>query len=310
MQARKAEPESTLLPMSTPAEPVLPFKAEPDRWAPPMVPAEVGGAHHREDEDEGTGTILAEVALARDTLPFTRPERAEPAQTILAALAVEEYPLGSFPGTRPAPRFEPEMLLPEEAPAPPPWIGPLASREQPETKTVPELDEAVPPAPQIATTTAGEAPKEAGATMSPEQVQLELSIERLSAISAEIAEGRSTRTDVLRRHELSERAWVANDRRWTEALREEKARGQSRLRAASDRAYIEAVEGFRGPITLSEYARIAVAIERGRADQVLDELKIQRPALMRIVRLWTKRIATDAKLAEETRLLLSQARSS
>jgi hypothetical protein len=42
-----------------------------------------------------------------------------------------------------------------------------------------------------------------------------------------------------------------------------------------------------------------VALQRGEANEVLDGLKIQRPALMPIQRLWAKKVAADRKLAGE-----------
>jgi hypothetical protein len=78
-----------------------------------------------------------------------------------------------------------------------------------------------------------------------------------------------------------------------DAIGEELARGAHDLRAASDRAYVAAVEGFRGHITPDEYTRIVASLERGQVYPVLDELKIQRPALMHILRVWTRKVTSD-----------------
>jgi hypothetical protein len=127
----------------------------------------------------------------------------------------------------------------------------------------------------------------------------EIPVERFAAIAAEIAEGRSPRVEVLRAHDLSERAWEAVERHWRAEIGREVSRGGARLQGAYDRAYVAAVEGFRGPVTLAEYVRLAVALQRGEANEVLDGLKIQRPALMPIQRLWAKKVAADRKLAGE-----------
>ncbi|MCK6587430.1 MAG: hypothetical protein L6Q76_07585, partial [Polyangiaceae bacterium] len=66
---------------------------------------------------------------------------------------------------------------------------------------------------------------------------------------------------------------------------------------------------FRGPILDSEYARIVVGMERRQSKETLDALKIQRPALMPILRLWTKRVASNAKLARSVIDQLSHLRT-
>jgi hypothetical protein len=235
-------------------------------------------------------TLNAEVLPVGKVLPFVTPERAEPSPSIMAAPPLQSLSFGPLPGH--APTIEPEVMLPKTL-EPPAMIGPLA-RGEVEKPKAPEVTEAAPAATHIP----------------PEEEQVELSIERFSGISAEIAEGRAARAEVLRRHHLTERAWRANEQRWTKALDQERANGSSRIRTASDRAYVEAVESFRGPITLPEYARIAIGLERGSTKEVLDDLRIQQPALMRIVRLWTRKIATDTKLGEEMRALLAEMRGS
>lgn len=131
----------------------------------------------------------------------------------------------------------------------------------------------------------------------PEPAPVELSIEQVATIAAEIAERRQDQAAVLEAHGLRERGWSENKRRWMAAIEEQAARGAQALRAAYDAAYVARVERFRGVITLEEYARILVALDRGRTEETLDTLKIQRPALMPIVRLWTKKVAKDSKLA-------------
>ncbi|AGP34364.1 hypothetical protein [Sorangium cellulosum] len=133
-------------------------------------------------------------------------------------------------------------------------------------------------------------------------------VERFAAISAEIAERRAPRPEVLRAHGLGERAWDAVERRFR-ALLDKDARAGGRLRAAHDAAYVAAVETLRGPIALEEYARIAVGLERGAAGEVLDALAIQRAALMPIVRVWTKKAAGNMALSAELMALLEKLRA-
>jgi hypothetical protein len=142
-------------------------------------------------------------------------------------------------------------------------------------------------------------PEPEAAPLEPEPAPDAIPIERFAAISAEIAEARAPRGEVLRSHDLQEGAWTATERHWESALMAEATRGSDQLRTAYDHAYVAAVESFRGSITVEEYVRLVVGLERKRADQVLDELKIQRPALMRVIRLWTRKVAADARLFGE-----------
>jgi hypothetical protein len=65
---------------------------------------------------------------------------------------------------------------------------------------------------------------------------------------------------------------------------------------------------MRGPITAAEYARLVVGIERKQGDHVLDDLHIQRPALMPVIRVWAKKAAADPKLFGEVNATLTALR--
>jgi hypothetical protein len=133
-------------------------------------------------------------------------------------------------------------------------------------------------------------------------------VERFAAICAEIAARRAPRSEVLRAHGLEERAWLAAERVIRAAIDRDVVAGSTRLRSAADRAYVEAVERLRGPITLEEYVQLAVALEQGSPEEALDALGIQRPALMPIVRLWTKKIEGDPQLASSALSLMGALR--
>lgn len=201
--------------------------------------------------------------------------------------------------------------------APPPMLGPLAmlgSLPRADTAQAPvgagthKPEQATPP--QAPTTPEQAAPPQTPARPEPETEAppVALTLEETATIAAELAEGKAERAEVLDAHGVRENAWRASEARWNAALAAEQGRGRSDLRGAYDAAYTARVEGFRGPITIEEYARIMVGLERGQANGVLDELKIQRPALMPIVRLWAKRVAKDAKLGEAAAKALREAR--
>lgn len=167
-------------------------------------------------------------------------------------------------------------------------IGPLATVEMVRNKPAKQAGEAK-------ETVAAEE-KEA-APVEVEEEEVDLSIEETATIAAEIAEGKMERAKVLEARELSERVWEKNVARWNEAMEEEQGRGKNALRGAYDVAYVKRVEGFRGGITVEEYARILVGMERGKVEAALDGMGIQRAALMPVVRVWARKVARDGTLA-------------
>ncbi len=317
----------------------LPFKSGTDK-PPEGAPAQPG--HRAAGSLSASGTLLpGTVLVPKEPLPFGRAERNEAPPEVLQPPPYAQVPSFGLPPLAPVaappvvtpppvvappivappvvppivappivppivapppvvapPVAPPPVVPPPVVPPPPPRIGPLA-REVVEEDTAQGV-----PTPPI-----DSPPAEVIVPVPPEEPLAALSIERFSAIAAEIAEKRDPKAEVLCKNDLTESDWTANEQLWTKALEDERARGSSRLRAASDRAYVEAVEGFRGPITLADHARITLGLERGQVNPVLDELRIQRPALMRIIRLWTKKIAADMKLSEEARALLASLRA-
>ncbi|WP_437588942.1 DUF2169 family type VI secretion system accessory protein [Sorangium sp. So ce1000] len=276
------------------AKPALPFISgasapgiERESTAPLEDPAVMGR--------RGTGPLGP--TLSGGGLPFhpSFPERPgtlpAPPTSLSSVAALELEP--ELPRTRPA---APEAEVEREAPIdvlPPPMIGPVSVPARPApgeaAAGVPSVAAAEEPAAAVAEDR--EAP-------APEPPPFELSIEQVAAIAAEIAERRQDQAVVLHARGLHERAWSENQQRWTAAIEEQASRGSHALRAAYDAAYVAQVEQFRGAITPEEYARILLALDRRRTDETLDALKIQRPALMPIVRLWTGALARDATLAD------------
>ncbi|MDI3290146.1 DUF2169 domain-containing protein [Polyangium sp. 15x6] len=192
----------------------------------------------------------------------------------------------------PASRPPPPDMVPPGLPAAPPMIGPLATvRAAAPPELAAPLEIAAPPAPPPP------APVEIAPEPLPELDPATFTIDRFATLSAEIAERRESRADLLRRNELSERTFAALELRFSRALADESSRGEHEERTKYDRAYVAAVEGFRGPITAEEYARIMASLVRGQANAVLDELRIQRPALMPILRSWAKNAAGDTGAA-------------
>jgi hypothetical protein len=109
-------------------------------------------------------------------------------------------------------------------------------------------------------------------------------IEQFATITAELHEGQTTRFRILDAHTLTNNDWQGIEEFWKRSIDEESAAGKHGLRKAYDRAYLAAVERFRGPITPEERAKIMASLERGKTNETLDELKIQRAALLPILR--------------------------
>ncbi|MFS8069206.1 MAG: hypothetical protein ACMG6S_22830, partial [Byssovorax sp.] len=204
-------------------------------------------------------------------------------------------PPALLPVIEPAPEIDAPIGA-MELPAPPPLLGPLAWQ----TTSAP----APAPSPSLEPEErAVEAP-----APPPPAVGVTVTIEQFAAISAELLEERSSRALILEDHGLTERAWGDAADRWAAQLERENARGGNKLRTPYDHAYLAAVESFRGPITLEEYARVVIGLERGGADPVLAKLAIQRQALMSLLRVWTRKVATDPRLADESGALLATLR--
>lgn len=288
------------------AEAVLPFvpgdtgdataRPENERYA-PRAPWPANS-----EEDAGTGTTFLRYADVQTTIDPVMPFRKESPRATDAAASPRDGRAWSALGPLVQTHVDvppPAMFGEIQAAAgriveKPPMIGPLAGP----AAAVPANEPGV----WVLEGPALEAP-----ATEPKLTQ-ELSITQCAAIAAEIAEARAERAKVLEAHGLDDRTWRENERRWRSAIEEEAGAGKQMLRGAYDEAYIARVEAFRGPITMEEYMRIVVGLERGKADAALDTLRIQRPALMPIVRWWTKRVAEDTRMADKAPEALRAAR--
>lgn len=309
-----------------PTAPLAPMEDPPDTERAPATraPLMILGAH---------GTLLTPPASppseppptpTRVGVPFEPPPRMalpfEPRSTTRLPTEPPPPPLGiGLPFEPPPlrPRLDPPPHLdPPPALAPPPWLDPppeiappLAAPGLPAPPALigplAGLTAAAPNTP-VPPTSAQPEERPAGAPAPPDDTAIP--IEQLAAITAEIHEARSPLASILEAHGVSERAFHTAETRWTALLERESGRGGSKLRTPYDRAYLAAVEGFRGPITLAEYTRVAVALERGDAEPALAKLAIQRPALMPLLRVWTRKVAADPHLADESYALLAALR--
>src|SRR4029079_13677343 len=120
-----------------------------------------------------------------------------------------------------------------------------------------------------------------------------LSLERCAAIAAAIAEQREPRDAVLAANGLTSEAWGLIEEHWTKAIAADAKSSPARLLGAYDAAYIAAIESFRGPVTAEEEGRLLHAMKAGKVNEALAGLRIQRTAMTRLMRVWTRKLAED-----------------
>ncbi|WP_437484888.1 DUF2169 domain-containing protein [Sorangium sp. So ce1014] len=180
-----------------------------------------------------------------------------------------------------------------EPPAPPPVLGAIEAS-------------AVAPA---AKSTGGTAAATAGGQDEPGAVDEpvpEVAFEayppqRCGAIAARLACDEGSTGDILRVEELDEVRWQRVHAHWLDRIRDEAARNRKRLLSDYDGAYVAALEAKRGPIAVSDYARLAEAAERGALAGALVERGLPEGAWLHIHRVWIERMVKDVRLSKQAR---------
>lgn len=229
------------------------------------------------------------------------------------------------PDSRPAPpeveSRPPATPLPPRAGFPPPPAllgkvnapdkGPALAPKLPVSGSAPALAPS-PAAP--APSAAAAAPAAPAAPASPEVPAppidpKEYPITLYGALSAELMIRRGERARVLDEHRLSEPTWSRIHAHWTGEMGRETARGESKLLAQFDEAYVETMGRLRKPIGVPEYAMIQVAIERGAVDKQLAALSLSLSDLMRVQRVWTRRMADEPELGKVLGKAIEEARA-
>ena len=224
----------------------------------------------------------------------------------------------------PTPELEPPMTLRGIAP---PAAVPIPLSPELATKTIPfgldGLAGAVraesnaparapePPAPKPAVPSAlpVSTQRSLALAIEPDPAPESVSIELYATLSAALARKGVDRGAVLRAHKLSIAGWGAIDRHWKRCLAESTTRGEKSLLHAFDIAYVTAQSELHRPVGVREYARILIGLERGEVAQVLADLELQLSDLMRLQRVWNKRVADDQALAAELSEILEELRA-
>jgi hypothetical protein len=141
----------------------------------------------------------------------------------------------------------------------------------------------------------------------PPKPTVESSIEHCATVAARLAAPNADRDAVFETEELTPQKWEAAHGQWLAQIYDELDRGKKKLLSQYDTAYVAALEERRGPIAATEYARISVAAERGKAAPVLAELGLPEDSLMRIRRVWLAKTAKDPRAAAELRAAMRAA---
>ncbi|MFS8069241.1 MAG: DUF2169 domain-containing protein, partial [Byssovorax sp.] len=241
----------------------------------PEAKVEPTEAHHDRTRD------ISQMPRRRAPLPFQGPDRDS---------SLELSDIVAFISA-------PTELAPREIPIDLPVQAPIEAPAPPAAKPV------IPSAP-------ASTPQREAAAIEADPAPETVSIELYAAVSAALSRKGVDRGAVLRAHNLSITGWGAIDRHWKRSLAEHAERGEKTMLHAFDLAYVTAQGELHRPIGVREYGRILVGLERGEVDRVLADLELQLSDLMRIQRVWSKRVADSTELASALAVLLEELRKS
>ncbi|MFT3774528.1 MAG: DUF2169 domain-containing protein [Minicystis sp.] len=233
------------------------------------------------------------IAAPRPVMDQARPRPVPPPRLAAPPVAPE----------RPAPPVAPEKPAPvsTEKPEPSRPIMILGAAPRPALGRPPPPVEAPN---QLSTKAIRVAPpREAGPAL-----RKDLDVARYGTICAELAHKGDDRAAVLKAHLLTEPAWAIVDQHWKKAIAQETEEGGRALLIAFDEAYLAAQQRLGKPVGVAEYARILVGIERGEVGRVLADLALELGDLMRLQRVWTKRLADSPELSAELTRAVEDAR--
>jgi len=140
-----------------------------------------------------------------------------------------------------------------------------------------------------------------------------ITLEQYAAISAELAEQREPRKDVLERSQLDEDLWMLEERGWLEKMASSAMAGDGTLAARYGELFVAAQDALATPEeekrTVEDYAAIAVALEHTEdVPRELQDRKIRLSEWMRLDRRMRKAAEADDAVADELERHLEAAR--
>lgn len=140
-----------------------------------------------------------------------------------------------------------------------------------------------------------------------------LTIDDYARISAELAEKREPRADVLGRASLDEATWIVEERAWLEAMADRAQHGDGTLTAEVGEKFMAAQDALAEPSeakrTRADWAEITAALEVAEdIPKELEQRTLTLPAWMRLHRRVEREAEADEPVAEEIDRLLEDAR--
>lgn len=125
-----------------------------------------------------------------------------------------------------------------------------------------------------------------------------LSLDECAGVRAELSLKGAVKLEVLAKNHIDEATWSRVEREHLRAIDEASQRGDLTLLERYDDAYVAACDRLRTPVGVDAYARLRLAKENGRLANVLEELGLSRAELLRLDRVWRRRLQSDNQLAE------------
>ncbi len=126
-----------------------------------------------------------------------------------------------------------------------------------------------------------------------------LSLEESARLRAMLTLKGADKARLLEERRLDEQAWIKIEREHLRSIDEAAQAGDNTPLERYDDAFLAAQDEARGiAIDADAYAKIQVARERGQLATVLDELAVNRNDLLRLDRVWRRKLASDRSLAE------------
>lgn len=141
-----------------------------------------------------------------------------------------------------------------------------------------------------------------------------IALERYADISAELAEQREPREDILKRWELDEDRWVVEERAWLERMADDASRGDGEAAAKYGELFMAAQAKLTRPEeldkTMRDWLNVHVALERAAdPNEVFEKHDVSLAEWMRLDRRWRAACIADPSLESERNQLIVEIRA-
>jgi hypothetical protein len=275
----------------------LPFRRPPSLQPPRPSPRPAAPAPR--DAPAARPAIVRQIALQPVAAPVG------PASPWAAGGTAAELRAGPLrPASAPEPVDDAAPVL-KEPPKPPEYLGPLATPDMlARGESTAELPAAG--AEQPAASPDGPSAEADERSEGEEYLWVEgsfklLRIDACAALAASLARRPDESARILEENSLTLPVWKANEVYWGQVLREETAKGRTKLRRVYDTAFVTRLELERGAINVDEYAGLLVAAESGKITPALRKLDLPQGSMARIERVFLRRVVENPSLGDKVR---------